>query len=110
MTRSRHEERQADVRVQQLERLIASEVDLAVAQYASAQVTLATVESDMLTQARDVRAITDYAYRRGQASLIELLDAQRAFNETMQAWNEARAEYARSVFLVRASVGEVTIP
>ncbi len=59
-----------------------------------------------LTQARDVRAIIEYAYRRGRATLIEFLDAQRAFNETMQAWNEARAEYARSVFLVRAAVGE----
>ena len=64
----------------------------------------------MLTQARDVRAITDYAYRRGEASLIEFLDAQRVFNETMQAWNEARAEYARSVFLVRATVGEDGAP
>ena len=72
--------------------------------------TLKTVEADMLTQARDVRAITDYAYRRGEATLIEFLDAQRAFNETMQAWNEARAEYARSVFLVRAAVGEDATP
>ena len=63
----------------------------------------------MLTQARDVRNITDFAYRRGEATLIEFLDAQRAFNDTMQAWNEARAEYARSVFLVRAAVGEDAI-
>ena len=41
------------------------------------------------------RNITDYAYRRGEATLIEFLDAQRAFNDTMQAWNEARGEYAR---------------
>jgi cobalt-zinc-cadmium efflux system outer membrane protein len=85
-------------------------VDLAAAQYASAQASLNSVETDMLTQARDVRDITGYAYRRGEATLIEFLDAQRAFNETMQAWNEARAEYARSVFLVRAAVGDIAAP
>jgi cobalt-zinc-cadmium efflux system outer membrane protein len=110
LARARQEDQQADVRVQQLERVVAADVDLAVAQYAAADASLISVETDMLTQARDVRAITDYAYRRGQATLIEFLDAQRAFNETMQAWNEARAEYARSVFLVRAAVGDVTTP
>lgn len=109
VARAQHEERQADVRVQRLEQVIAGEVDLAAAQYASAEALLASVEADMLAQARDVRSITDYAYRRGEATLIELLDAQRAFNETMQAFNEARAEYARGVFGVRAAVGEDSI-
>jgi cobalt-zinc-cadmium efflux system outer membrane protein len=108
IARSRLEERQVDARANQLQQVIASEVDLASAQYVAAEATLKMVETDMLSQARDVRAITDYAYRRGQATLIEFLDAQRAFNETMQAWNEARAEYARSVFLMLAAVGEVT--
>jgi cobalt-zinc-cadmium efflux system outer membrane protein len=110
IARARQEERQIDARAQHLEHLIASDVDLAAAQYATGEATLGMVEREMLAQARDVREITDYAYRRGQATLIELLDAQRAFNETMQAWNEARAEHARSVFLVRASVGEDQIP
>jgi len=107
--RAREEARQADLRLQQLQQTIAGEVDLAAAQCASAEATLQTVEGNMLTQARDVRTITEYAYRRGEATLIEFLDAQRAFNETMQAWNEARAEYARSTFLVRAAVGEDSI-
>jgi cobalt-zinc-cadmium efflux system outer membrane protein len=108
--RVRAESERADTRARQLEQVIASEVDVAAAQYTAADATLAAIETEMLEQARDVRAITEYAYRRGEATLIELLDAQRAFNETMQAWNEARAEYARSVFLVQASVGEGRIP
>jgi cobalt-zinc-cadmium efflux system outer membrane protein len=110
VARAHQEEHQADTRVRQLEQVIAGEVDVAAAQYAIADAMLRTVEADMLTQARDVRAITDFAYRRGEATLIEFLDAQRAFNETMQAWNEARAEYARSVFLVRAAVGGDATP
>ena len=106
VARAGQEERQADSRVRQLERVIAGDVDFAVAQYAAANTALVSVETEMLTQARDVRSITDYAYRRGEATLIEFLDAQRVFNDTMQAWNEARAAFAHGVFLVRAVIGE----
>ena len=41
---------------------------------------------------------TEYSYRRGEASFIEFLDAVRAFNDTMQSYNEARADYARSLY------------
>jgi cobalt-zinc-cadmium efflux system outer membrane protein len=109
IARSREESRQVESRLTQLQHAIAADVDLAAAQYAAAEASLRVVETDMLAQARDVRSITDYAYRRGEATLIEFLDAQRAFNETMQAWNDVRAEYARSVFLVRAAVGEDAI-
>jgi len=30
--------------------------------------------------------------------LVEFLDAQRAFNDTMQGYNEARAEFARQFY------------
>jgi hypothetical protein len=46
-----------------------------------------------------------FVYRRGEASLVELLDAQRAFNDTTQRYNEARAEYERSLYLIDATVG-----
>jgi len=60
-----------------------------------------------LTQAQDVRSTTEYSYRRGEASFVELLDAVRAFNETRQSYNEARAEYARSLYALDAIAGKV---
>ena len=36
----------------------------------------------MLAQARDVRDTIAYSYRRGEASFVELIDAQRTFNDT----------------------------
>jgi cobalt-zinc-cadmium efflux system outer membrane protein len=36
---------------------------------------------------------------------VEFLDAQRAFNETAQSYNEARAEYARSLYLIDSVSG-----
>jgi cobalt-zinc-cadmium efflux system outer membrane protein len=56
-----------------------------------------------------VRATTEYSYRRGEASFVEFLDAVRAFNETMQSYNEARAEFARSLYTLD-SIGGAAMP
>lgn len=81
---------------------IQTEVEKAYRQYTVSRQLLANVESEMLAKARSVRDTTDYSYRRGEASLVELLDAQRAFNDAMQTFNDARANYARSLYLIDA--------
>lgn len=64
----------------------------------------------MLAKARTVREVTEYSYRRGEASLVELLDAQRAHNDTMQAYHEARADFARCLYAIDAVTGRGTHP
>ncbi|MFN9266682.1 MAG: TolC family protein [Acidobacteriota bacterium] len=59
----------------------------------------------MLDRARTVRNTTEYSYRRGEASLVEFLDAQRAYNETKEFYNTTRANYARSLYLLDAVSG-----
>jgi cobalt-zinc-cadmium efflux system outer membrane protein len=105
IARAREELRQAELRVRALEASIRAEVESAYRQWQSSRESLEQIETAMLAQAREVRDITEYAYRRGEASLLEFLDAQRAFNETMQAYYEARAEYARSLYLLESSAG-----
>jgi cobalt-zinc-cadmium efflux system outer membrane protein len=83
-----------------LEASIETEVEKAYRQYMVSKQLLAGIEGDMLGKAKSVRDTTEYSYRRGEASLIEFLDAQRAFNEAMQTFNEARANYARSLYLI----------
>lgn len=41
------------------------------------------------------------------SSLIEYLEAQRAFNDAMQTWNEARANYSRSLNSIGTIFGAV---
>ena len=108
--RTRREQQQITVRARSLEATITNEVKLAYKQYSTASALLETIEKDMLTDARDVRQITEYAYKRGEATLIEFLDAQRAFNETMQGYNEARAEYARSLYVIDSISGKAVNP
>jgi outer membrane protein TolC len=81
---------------------ITHEVASAYAEYTLARRLVDTIETQMLAPARDVRATTEYAYRRGEATFIELLDAQRAFNETMRGYHEARAQYAQSLYALDA--------
>ncbi len=108
--RARQEGQQIQAKIRALQNDIATEVQNAYQQYATAKDLLESFEKDMLAQARDVRETTVYSYRRGEASFVELLDAQRAFNDTMQGYNEARAEYARSLYLIDSISGMVVNP
>ena len=100
--------RQLDTRVHALESDIANEVTTAYAEYTTARQIVDSIERDMLTEARDVRTATEYSYRRGEASFVEFLDAVRAFNDTMQSYNEARASYARSLYALDSTSGKAT--
>ena len=108
--RARQEQRQIEARIQTLKATIQIEVQNAYLRFETARDLLKEIESNMLQQARDVRQTMEYSYRRGEASLVEFLDAQRAFNDTMQSYNEARAEFARSLYLTDSISGKVVNP
>ncbi len=105
IARAHGERQQVQLRLKALELAIRNELAVAYNQCSTAQRLLENIESRMLIKARDVREITDFRYRRGEASFLELLDAQRAFNETMQGYHEARAEYARTLFVLDSVAG-----
>jgi outer membrane protein, heavy metal efflux system len=98
--RAQRELAQTAARLRALEANVSAEVRAAWQQYNTSRALVESMEAEMLAKAKDVRQITEYSYRRGEASLIELLDAHRAFNDTMQSYNEARASYARSLYLI----------
>ena len=106
IARARQEQRQGGLRVRALELAVAGEVENAYNRFLAAQGLLQAIRGQLLEGARDVREITNYSYQRGEATLLQLLDAQRAFNDTMQDYNEARAEYARSLYLLDGVCGK----
>lgn len=105
IARAQREIASAEARAAALARTIRTEIDKALQQYGVTGRLLASMQRDMLARARTVRDTTEYSYRRGEASLIEFLDAQRAFNEAMESFNLTRANYARSLFLIDAVSG-----
>lgn len=104
--RARREQEQIQARIRSLEQEIQAEVENAYEQYQTAKQLLERIEADLLERAKRVREVTDFSYRRGEATFVELLDAQRTYNETMQGYNEARAEYGRTLFLIDAITGK----
>ena len=103
--RARRESEQNTARLRALDAAIRNQLTSAWQRYESSRALLDQVESTMVDQAQQVRKTTEYSYRRGEATLVEFLDAQRAFNDTMQTYNEARADYARSLYLLDSLAG-----
>jgi len=96
---------QAGARIIALQASVNADVLNTWQQYLTSKQLFEDIEATMLPKATQVRETTEYSYRRGEASLVEFLDAQRAFNDAMQSYNEARAGYARSLYLLDAMTG-----
>jgi len=84
---------------------IISDVDVAFHEYAVNRDLVSAIEHDLIAPATSARDISTYTYRAGGTSLIELLDAQRAFNDTMQSYLDAQAGLRRAMARLNAAVG-----
>jgi cobalt-zinc-cadmium efflux system outer membrane protein len=58
-----------------------AEVERARAMFVSRRQTLATVESDLVQRVPTLRRMAEDAYREGQGSILELLDASRSLRD-----------------------------
>jgi outer membrane protein, heavy metal efflux system len=103
--RARLEQWQIEARVNVPEAEIRAEVRYAWQRSETARALLAYIETDMLKQTGPVLDTMESSYRRGEAGFVDFLDARRACIETTQSYNEARAEYARSLYLIDATIG-----
>lgn len=63
-----------------------------------------------LDDAQQSRDITDYAYKRGAASLLDFLDAERSYRATQLGYRQALASYLLSLEQLREAVGVRNIP
>jgi outer membrane protein, heavy metal efflux system len=66
--------------------------------------------SGYLKQAEDSRSISNYAYKGGAATLLDLLDAERSYRATQLAYRQALAAYMLSVEQLRQAVGTRSLP
>jgi cobalt-zinc-cadmium efflux system outer membrane protein len=99
------EGRQLTERLKALRTSVAGEVESAYEQYAVARTMMSSMEADMLEQARQVRQTAEDSYRDGKIGLLDFLDAQKAFTDTMQSYNDARGSYARSLYAIESVSG-----
>ena len=66
--------------------------------------------SGYLKEASDSRDISEYAYKRGAASLLDFLDAERSYRATQLAYRQALATYMVAVETLRQAVGTRNLP
>ena len=66
--------------------------------------------SGYLDIAKKNRDISEYAYRRGAASLLDFLDAERSYRTTQLAYRQTLAAYLTALEQVRQAVGTRSLP
>jgi cobalt-zinc-cadmium efflux system outer membrane protein len=66
--------------------------------------------SGYLKQAQDSRDISEYAYKRGAASLLDFLDAERSYRATQLAYRQALASYMTALEQLKEAVGTRNLP
>jgi outer membrane protein, heavy metal efflux system len=66
--------------------------------------------SGYLDAAKQSRDISEYSYKRGAASLLDYLDAERSYRATQLAYRQSLAAYLTAVEQLREAVGVRSLP
>jgi len=89
---------------------VLTDVGSAYASFSSNQEVVNLYTGGYLKQAQDSRDISEYAYHRGAASLLDFLDAERSYRATQLAYRQALANYLIAVEQLKEAVGSRTLP
>ncbi len=96
----------ATAQLKQAETQASTDVEKAYQAYIAARRTLDLFNSQNLTQMDKLRSIAAYSFKEGASSLLELLDAQRSYNQTMTAYNQARADYQMALWQLEQAISK----
>src|ERR1700691_5045412 len=66
--------------------------------------------SGYLKQAQDSRDISEYAYKRGAASLLDFLDAERSYRSVQLAYRQALGSYMTALEQLKEAEGTRNLP
>nr|WP_314498537.1 TolC family protein [uncultured Chryseobacterium sp.] len=96
---------QADVLYKQVELQIQTEVRKAWFSYITAQKQVRQFNSGLLSDAKKLLDGKVYSYKRGETTLLEVLNAQRIYNETQLSYIEILFNYAAALVEVEKNTG-----
>ncbi len=86
-----------------------TEVEKAFTAYHISRERLRLFTSNALNLAADVRRIEEIAYRDGAKGLLDYLDAQRTYNQTQFAYNQARFDFLLSLYQLEFATGTTIV-
>lgn len=98
-------ERVADTQTKQFTLQVESDVERAYEAVQVARQALELYSTEALDRSRSIRAIITYSYQRGEADLLEVLDAQRSANQILAGYNQTRASFLNAIWTLQYAVG-----
>lgn len=84
---------------------VEGDVDRAYEAVQMARQALELYSKEELDRSRSIRSIITYSYQRGEADLLEVLDAQRSANQILTSYNQARANLMNAIWSLQYAVG-----
>ncbi len=96
---------QADVLYKQTELQIQTEVRKAWFAYLTAQKQVKQFDTGLLADAKKLLDGKVYSYKRGETTLLEVLNAQRTYNETQLSYHETLYNYAAALVELEKTAG-----
>ncbi|HEY6402211.1 MAG TPA: TolC family protein [Blastocatellia bacterium] len=82
-----------------------TDVEKAYLAYQSARRILNIYSSSTIERAGRLKTIAAFSYKEGATSLLELLEAERSYNQTISSYNQARADYQAALWLLEQAIG-----
>jgi outer membrane protein, heavy metal efflux system len=101
---------QAQEQQQSASDAVLSDVANAYAAIRSNEEVVQLYTSGYLKVAQDSRDISEYAYKRGAASLLDFLDAERSYRSVQLAYRQALGSYMTALEQLREAVGTRNLP
>jgi cobalt-zinc-cadmium efflux system outer membrane protein len=110
IARTRYALTQAQQQQQAASDIVLSDVSNAFEAVRSNDEVVQLYTSGYLKQAQDSRDISEYAYKRGAASLLDYLDAERSYRSIQLAYRQALAAYMTALEQLKEAVGTRNLP
>lgn len=88
---------------------VLTDVETAFAAYQTNDKVVKLYQSGYLDEAQQSLTITTYAFQRGAATLLDLLDAERTYRDTQIAYRQALAAYMTSVWQLNFVAGKQVV-
>jgi outer membrane protein TolC len=106
VTQAEAQRNSAEALLRQAEFQAVTDVEKAYRGYQAARSVLELYNSENLAQVEKLRTISAFSFNEGAASLFELLDAQRTYNQSITAYNQASSDYQLSLWQLEQAIGQ----
>jgi cobalt-zinc-cadmium efflux system outer membrane protein len=88
---------------------VQQELEQTITQYfqdmQTAQMQIQVLEQGLLHQAKEALDIAQFSFRHGATSLLEVIDAQRVYRQTLLEYAQARADHSIALTRLERAVG-----